>query len=387
MKLRPFLLSLALSVLGWLAPESLHAQFIGYVGLQSASQNLFSSTACTGAAQTAVVANQGQTQHSLLIQSSSAQSQVFLQGSTDGVNFTRISDEMDGFTSGTTLTASGYYPVVRVNMTCTAGGTFSIQYSGTQVQSAPPAGDALRDTVDKGIVSGASSTVNANYSIRPPYGNIQGLLILSGGNATTGPQLTWFCNRNTAGGPYVIYTVQAATTAVATGPQYFPIPNIVCPNLSLNYSAGTGGTTYSLEYVFSPPGTQSDPCGTLPQSLGLTTSFSVSGSVLINAAAAATTAIVANQSASTIYVCGFTLSQGAAGTFQFIAGTGATCGTGTTNLTGAIPMAANTPISYGGSGKTIFRTTEGGMAGGQRLCITTTGAGATAIGVLTYVQF
>src|SRR5205823_6445000 len=101
----------ALLFLASLAGTS-RAQFLGYTTPQTVTQNLATNTACTGAAQTFTFPNLGQTQHAIIMQVTAppmVSSKVFIEGSTNGVNFTRISDELDNINLAT-LTASGYYP-------------------------------------------------------------------------------------------------------------------------------------------------------------------------------------------------------------------------------------------------------------------------------------
>lgn len=113
-------------------------------------------------------------------------------------------------------------------------------------------------------------------------------------------------------------------------------------------------------------------------------------SAIINVAAAATTQLVALSGTTIVYVCGFhlTISQvvTTANTLRFVYGTGASCGTGTANLTGdfgagGVTAAPPLVISTGMSG-TLFKTIAG-----QALCIITAiGGSGTFQGVITYVQ-
>ncbi len=113
-------------------------------------------------------------------------------------------------------------------------------------------------------------------------------------------------------------------------------------------------------------------------------------SVTISITSAATTSLVAPSGTTTIYVCSIsmTISQvvTTANTIKFQTGTGATCGTGTADKTAAFGtggVTAGVPIVVAtGSGATIFSS-----AAGDRLCaVTTIGASAAFMGVLTYVQ-
>jgi hypothetical protein len=128
--------------------------------------------------------------------------------------------------------------------------------------------------------------------------------------------------------------------------------------------------------VFSVPGLSSsgtlDPCGS--------GTYSKLSAPISAVAGAATTQILAALEGLSFYVCGYHLSQlTAAGTLQWVYGTGSNCVTGTTSLTGAMGVTASQPIQYSGPGY-VFKT-----ATFKALCLAVTGAG-TASGVVTYVS-
>lgn len=124
--------------------------------------------------------------------------------------------------------------------------------------------------------------------------------------------------------------------------------------------------------------TSTDPCQS---------SANPKQSVVINIATATTTNLVAISGTTSIYVCGFAVSFGStisADTIQFEYGTGATCGSGTTVLTGAFNTNGllTGQMAYGGAGQTVFKTVAA-----QGLCaVTTVGTGPSIQGVLTFVQ-
>lgn len=113
-------------------------------------------------------------------------------------------------------------------------------------------------------------------------------------------------------------------------------------------------------------------------------------SAVINISTATTTALVAPSGVLTVYVCSYsmTISQvvTTANTLKFVRGTGATCGTGTADLTGAFGtggVTAAAPIVVtSGTGGTQFK----GNANDGVCATTTIGASAAFTGVLTYVQ-
>ncbi len=147
--------------------------------------------------------------------------------------------------------------------------------------------------------------------------------------------------------------------AVATGDQYVA-----------TYSCGTYPTAGAITASFSPFTTASaDPC-----------SSGAKSSVAISQASAGTTQLVALASGKAIYVCGAT--DGSAGTTPSILleyGTGISCGTGTTALTGAIPFTSGSAVNIGTSGATVAQAPAG-----NALCMLTVGIGH--YGVLQYVQ-
>lgn len=108
----------------------------------------------------------------------------------------------------------------------------------------------------------------------------------------------------------------------------------------------------------------------------------------VGSSGAATTQVVApitnpNQTAGEIIaVCGFDASAGAAaGTFQLIYGTGATCGTGTVTLTGVMNLTINGTIS-----STARNVSTPATQPAQGLCAVVTGTGPVSWTVY-YAQF
>jgi hypothetical protein len=367
--LKPFLFSSLLSVLGLFSPQTLHAQFIGYTSPQTVQQTLASTASCTGAPQIFNVANLGQTQHfaTLSVGVTNVSSTLEIDGVDRAGNVTRISDQ--GFFGSASIgnayavIASGYFPVIQVKAGCQSGGTFTLSYSGASSTFTPSVGFYQVSQIDKEI--DANATADFTQAMQPPYGNSSGWIFISGsflGSAS----LTVTCDGVSGLGlrsPSFVFPL------VGTVGSLIAVPAFPCDAITVAYVHGTtAGGTVSVDYLFNPPAQSSDPCAS-----------GVIQSAVVNAGAGATVSVVAPAATQSIYACGFSVSQGTAGTFQWVYGTGATCGTGTANLTGAFPTATGTPFTYGGATKTIFQTPIS-----QRLCITTTVG--TAVGVLTYVQ-
>jgi hypothetical protein len=103
-------------------------------------------------------------------------------------------------------------------------------------------------------------------------------------------------------------------------------------------------------------------------------------SVAVNISTATTTSIVAPVTNQKVYICGYELVAGGADNVTLEYGTGATCGTGTTAMSGVIPLAAQAAI------RSPYANALGPTPVSQRFCILTSGAVALA-GYVSYAQF
>ena len=123
-----------------------------------------------------------------------------------------------------------------------------------------------------------------------------------------------------------------------------------------------------------------DPC----QTLSVAKQF-----VAVNITSAVTTQLVAPSGSKAIYVCGgsFTIPSVSttATTMQFEYGTGGTCGTGTTVMTGQfnagnVTAGPAVPITLPGDYVSMFTPAS------QGLCLVSAGSSVSIQGVLNYVQ-
>jgi hypothetical protein len=106
-----------------------------------------------------------------------------------------------------------------------------------------------------------------------------------------------------------------------------------------------------------------------------------STSVPINISTATTTQLVALQANQTIYITSWDVMAGGTGNFTLEYGTGTTCGTGTTTLTGAYPLIAQAGVAKGdGLGPILI------VPPGNALCALTS-ASVQYSGSLSYAQF
>jgi len=153
MRLKPFLLSVLLSLLGLCFPASLCAQFIGDVGLQTVNTVLANSSTCTGTSQSFVVPNVGQISHQASAFSTAASFTMEIDG-FDGLQSYRISNPQVFFNNGLATSyivqASGYYAKVSVVVTCTASATFTLSYAGAQTAFSSIIGAPGGTTVNPG---------------------------------------------------------------------------------------------------------------------------------------------------------------------------------------------------------------------------------------------
>lgn len=105
-------------------------------------------------------------------------------------------------------------------------------------------------------------------------------------------------------------------------------------------------------------------------------------SASITVGAAATTEVIAAVAGDNIYVSGFSLSMSAAGSSQWVYGTGVNCAVGTTAITGAYTLAQGIPLVAGSNLGRLFVVPVS-----NALCLATVGGGATADGMVNYTQY
>ena len=104
------------------------------------------------------------------------------------------------------------------------------------------------------------------------------------------------------------------------------------------------------------------------------------------ASAPATVSVVAGIAPRTISICGWIASATAAATMQIIAGTGATCGTGTVNLTAAHAIPAGANLVYSSSAAWYSVVSLVPPAVPTNVCVVVGGTGPVQL-TLIYSQF
>jgi hypothetical protein len=293
------------------------------------------------------------------------------------VNFLGFSDV--AFDTSGQLQATGYYPALAVRAVCpTAAGTFSLQYSGTSSYQFQPVGFVDRVSYSKLLATNfPANASSASLTVTVPYGSSAGLLYFQY-NGTGSPVGSTFTLTSSADATQNGTLLNAVPLQANQSLQTFLIPAL--PTSQLNFTYTTGGasaTNYTVQILFFKPGMQiasGDPCQAQ-------WGFASKVGTPITAPAAATTQILAAPAVGlSNYVCGYQISQAVfAGTVQWISGTGANCGTGTTSLTGSMQTIVGQPFTYSGPGWVLK------APAGNAICLVTTGAGATVAGVVTSV--
>ena len=321
------------------------AQYNGSFSLQTVQATVANTATCTGSAQTFSTSqnipnfkNLGQTSHLATATSSAATFQMEIDGIDNLGNVFRLSDLQVGVPTsakgGLVVTASGYMANIQISVTCSAGATFSVSYSGSFSPQPPNIAGALLVAVDKLPFQTAAANANASTTFPTPTGNSSGTLIFqyaAGGPTGSTVQLQCLSNNNN--------NLSASQFAIATGTgaQLFNVPAGSCPFVTLTYtSGGASATTYTLEYVFTSSGStnQIDPCAA-PGVFKTIATFTGTATNVGNL-------MVASSGTAQIYVCGWNVQVfGAASPTAVLEfGTGGTC-TGPTVVTGTYAGSAS----------------------------------------------
>ena len=260
-------------LVAWLLlPTSVFAQGTTYTTPRTVPSTVATNLACTGSPQTFSTAtpalnalgfrNVGQTQHYAFAKTNAAVTTLVMQiqGLDQNGNVSIISDTgMTALTAGanSALTGSGSFANIQLIVTCfpASTGTFTLFYSGTSATSNQIVGSYLIAQQDKEIASGASAGTSLNIPLFPtPFGSSLGSIVFQYNGA--GPALSAFSvSCQTQGGTgYPQPQFALATTSGLA--QVFNVPPGPCPVILLQYlSGGASASTYTLDYVFIPPGT------------------------------------------------------------------------------------------------------------------------------------
>ena len=179
------------------------------------------------------------------------------------------------------------------------------------------------------------------------------------------------------GATWVATTVIGGGIISAVGVYVGSIASTGLTNFRVTVTALSSGTVSGTETC--SPGNPSGSVGSAGTSLPIACDLSVA----INISSATTTQLVAPSGTKSVYVCAFSFTvSGTTPTAQFEYGTGASCGSGTTALTGPYTPIVGNEIAAGAGMGTIMRAPAA-----NGVCLVTTGTTPGAQGVLTYAQF
>jgi hypothetical protein len=298
-------------------PAASHAQFIGYTSPQTVQASLASSVACTGSTQTFTTGsitnfnNLGQTQHTITAAASvgTQTAQVTIFGVDAAGNTVQISDTAFIAAGGGTavLQATGYYPQIQVQVLCSGNSaSFSLAYSGASSTSIIVNSSQLATMIDKPIASGLSAGTTVTETLATPYGSSAGVILFAytGGAGPSGSTLTITCQNILHLTTLQPINVSPISLPTPTGSQFFPIPPVSCPGISLTYTAGgASSNAFSISYFFQPPGFVNTDAGNYAHVASTTaTAIKAAGGTLvsltINTPAAGTVSIFDLPSAS-----------------------------------------------------------------------------------------
>jgi hypothetical protein len=312
-KLRPLLVSAILSIAGLCFPAAIRGQ-VTYTSPQTSIQSVFSSqttpTVTPNSSSTNCVPTNGnpcalpqlgQNIHFLTYTTTGAISELLirLEGSLDGVRFFPIGDDA-GDISGTigisgAVCATGEYPVVRANLVrILGGGSLTASYSGTSGTSGCPIGGYNQGLqLRKSVFVNASAGTTQSAFISAPFGSMQGYLILIPTSAPRTFPAGSTLNVSTLLGSSVVSTVNGLPiSAGAIFSQAFAVPAGAGDTLQVDFvSGGASAVTFSLFYLFSPPGSQLGVSASTvqPPSISLAASLVSSNSEQTSAANTAVT--------------------------------------------------------------------------------------------------
>lgn len=261
-RLAKLLACIFFTILSFFGASSARAQ--APVSLVPTQQTLAApGTACTGSSQIFSVQNRNQTQHYAYVVTNSTVTNLVMQiqGLDSAGNTYVISDTatlaLPITGANASLQGTGYFPTVQISVKClpASTGMFGLTYTGGQAVTNVNVGSYLVSQLDKTIGSlAAAGTTYFTGAFSPPYGNSFGVLYFQyQGTGPAGSTLNVTCQSQNGTGP-TAFQFNLLTTTLTE--QTFPVPAQACPNINVQYTAGTSSSsTYQFDYVFLAPGT------------------------------------------------------------------------------------------------------------------------------------
>lgn len=258
------------------------------------------------------------------------------------------------------VTPSQGLPVNCVTGCSGSGGGGDASAANQTAVQATAGSDASKAVAVQGITGGKAVKVDGSAVTQPVSASA---LPLPSGAATSANQTTG----NTSLG-----TIATNTTGIATAANQ-TTANASLATIATAAQAGTTTTGSAVPASAVYMGANSGG--------NLTGVIQASASVPINISTATTTQLVALSGTTKIYVTGWDVIAAGTGNITLEYGTGSTCGTGTTVLTGAYNLTAQAGIARGnGLGPVLV------VPAGNALCALTSAA-VQMSGSLAYTQF
>jgi len=244
------------------APQRVAAQFIGYTSPQTVAQRVFTNLGAAGTS--SPVQNLGQTVHYLYYTVAPAPTavEVVLEADTGGGWF-EISNTATAFSTGIVF-ASGYYPLVRVNVKVLAGaGVFlNAWYSGTSTAIGPEAGRFRSSGTETVVVlRDQNAAADINFAPSPALlRSSEGVLVVTqtavtGVTALTGAYIRVQISENPQGcGALDREIARFGPLVGGNAVQIFSVPSRAAARLcvSYNFAAAPTGGLLNVFYLFGP---------------------------------------------------------------------------------------------------------------------------------------
>ena len=264
--------------------------------------------------------------------------------------------------------------------------TFLTFLAAVALSAAPVAAqNQFTYTAQSGVsffVSQNATATATSGAVRLPTFNGAGTLNIIGAGITGSPSGCTIVLKyisNVGGG--ATGTISSTSFTPASSTQQFTVTPSVAngDNYEAVYAcSSTYPTAGTISVSFSPSSAAAGGAITVTNSGDPCQNPNVAKSSAVSSiSSATTTALVAASGTKAVYVCNaYIASVGGTSTLEY--GTGSTCGSGTTALTGAFAAASTVNFGYGGTVVTAPAS--------NALCLLSGTSTSATVGVLTYIQ-
>lgn len=264
---KAYILSAALGLMAALCPSPARAQFLGYTSPQTVLSNVASGVLCTGAAQNFSTSNAalnalnfrnlGQTQHqaTLVLSGATTNTTFVMQGVDSHGIAINISPIVQPGGTNATVTGSGAFAEINIQVTCSAPQTFNLTYSGSSATVPVQGGTQFSNNIDQFIFNGQTGGSNQTGVVfDTPFGNSSGILRFQYNSANVAGSLLSVLCINGNGGASVTLEEFDFVLANALGTQTFRVPPATCPQAQVTYTSGGAGGPIQTEYILDALG-------------------------------------------------------------------------------------------------------------------------------------